>query len=134
MRTKIRYLMIGIFSSMIFLLLFGIVTDLIPNPWFIRMVGKTSLDYFFLITSSVLLGSYIAVHLYKKDTAEKCKIATYSGGAGSFLAFGCPICNKLLVLLFSATTLMTYFEPYRPVLGFASIAVLSGALYWRIKK
>lgn len=126
--------MIGIFSGIGFFLLFGIVTDLIPNPWFIRMVGKTSLDYFFLITSSMLLGSYIAVHLQKKNIAKKCKIATYSGGAGSFLAFGCPICNKLLVLLFSATALITYFEPYRPMLGFVSVVVLSGALYWRIKK
>lgn len=97
------------------------------------MVERTALDYVFLSASSVLLGAYVGIHLYKKSTSKKCSAALYSGGIGSFLAFACPICNKVLVLLIGATTLMTYFEPYRPVLGLASIALLGGALYWRIK-
>ncbi|MFH1752239.1 MAG: hypothetical protein ABH821_04860 [archaeon] len=131
---QVKYFITGISLSIAFFLLFGVVTNLIPNSLFNRMIETTVLDYFFLVTSSVLLGSYVAVHLYKKNTAKKCDAVTYSGGVGSFLAFGCPICNKLLVILFGATTLITYFEPYRPVLGFVSIVLLVGALYWVIKK
>lgn len=134
MKTKIKYWIIGILSSLGLFLLFGIVTDLIQNQLFIRMVEKTVLDYFFLIASSVLLGTYIAVHLYKKNISKKCDVATYSGGVGSFLAFGCPICNKLLVLLFGVTALTIYFEPYRPYLGILSIGLLTGALYFKLKK
>ena len=133
MEIKTKYLAIGILSSIGLFLLFGIVTDLIQNPWFTRMVEKTTIDYFFLITSSLLLGSHIAIHFYKKNSSKKCRIATYSGGAGSFLAFSCPICNKLLVLLLGATTLMMYFEPYRYVLGFVSIGLLALSLYWNQK-
>ena len=134
MKTKTKYWLIGILSSIVVFLLFGIPTALIQTPWFIRMVERSTFDYLFLITSSILLGAYIGVHYYKKNTVKKCDAITYSGGIGSFLAFGCPICNKLLVFLFGATALMTYLDPYRPILGFGSIALLGGAVYWRIKK
>lgn len=134
MKTKIKYWIIGSLLIIALFLLLGIVTALIPNPLFSRMVKKTVLDYFFLVASSILLGTYIAVYFYKKKTSQKCTMATYSGGVGSFLAFSCPICNKLLVLLFGATALLTYFEPYRPLLGFLSVGLLSGALYFELKK
>lgn len=133
METKMRYWGIGLLSGVGLFFLFGIVTGLIPNPLFARMVGETGLDYFFLAASSALLGSYIAVHVYKKDTSRTCSAAAYTGGAGSFMAFGCPVCNTLLVLLFGTTALLAYFEPYRPVLGFLSIGLLIGALYFKFK-
>ena len=133
-QKKAKYIMIGVLSSMGLFFLLGIPTSVIPNSFFIRMIPVKFLDYFFLIFSSVLLGSYIGVHYYKKNQVKKCDIITTTGGIGSFLAFGCPICNKLLVVLFGATALMTYFEPYRPVLGFVSTGLLGGALYWRIKR
>lgn len=134
MKNKINYVILGILSAIGLFFAFGILTDLIPNPWFTRMIGKNSLDYVFLISSSSIVGAYIGVHFYKKNAAKKCNAATYSGGIGSFLAFGCPICNKLLVLLFGTAALMAYLEPYRPILGFGSVALAGGALYWRVKR
>lgn len=134
MHKKSRYYFIGISSAIALFLLFGTVTAIIPNPWFRRMTGITVLDYFFLAASSILLGSYMAVNQYKKRTINRCDIATYSGGAGSFLSFACPICNKILVLLFGATALMAYLEPYQPIIGFFSIAVLAGALYFSVRE
>ena len=133
MKSTLRFWIIGIVSSIVFFFVFGIPTNVIPNPLFTRMVSRTVLDYVFLVSSSVLLGAYLGVHLYKKNQSKKCTTATYSGAIGSILAFGCPVCNKLLVLLFGATALLTYFEPYRHMLGFASIAMLGGALYWKTK-
>jgi len=134
MKTKIRYISIGFASATSLFLLFGLVTDLIPNPFFLRMVPIVFLDYFFLTSSSLLLGSYISINLYNKNISKKCDISTYSGGVGSFLAFGCPVCNKILLILFGATTLLTYFEPYRHLLGFISLSILSAALYFKVKK
>jgi len=131
---NLKYWLIGVASSITLFFLLGIPTDVVPNPWFMRMIEVTTLDYVFLTTSSVLLGAYIGIHYYKKHTATKCEVAAYSGGIGSFLAFGCPVCNKILILLFGATALMTYLEPYRPFLGFTSVAVLGGAVYWRVKQ
>lgn len=134
MDRKIYYWIVGIGSCAGIFVLFGTVTDLIPNPWFGRMIPRTPFDYFFLIINSVLLGSYIAIHFYKKSVTKICDAATYSGGITGFLAFGCPVCNKILVLLLGTTALITYFEPWRPILGVISIFLLTGAIYFKVRK
>ena len=130
---KGKFIAIGLVLGTGFFLLFGGITAVVPNSWFTRMIPTTLLDWFFLVLSSLLIGAYISVHFYKKKTAKTCNATMAAGGAGSFFAFACPICNKLLVALFGTTLLMTYFEPYRPVLGFVSNGLLAGALYWRIR-
>lgn len=130
---KRRSAMWGIILGLSFFLLSGIVTAIIPNPWFRRMIQIKLLDLFFLVVSSLLIGAYKAVHLYKKKKTTSYNVTATAGGMGSFFAFACPICNQLLVVLFGATALLTYFEPYGPVLGFASNGLLAGALYWRVK-
>lgn len=131
--SKQKYWLLGISSAIGFALLLGIPTALIKTPFFTRMIPSTLLDYVFFILSSLLLGAYVGVHFYKKNTTTKCTALTTTGGVGSFLAFACPICNKLLVLLFGTTILMTYLEPYRPLIGVVSTGLLGAALYWRIK-
>ncbi len=134
MNQKLKYIFIGLGAGLIFFFVSGIVTVLLPNSFFTRMTPINILDYIFLGSSSILLGAYVGVHYYKKKNVKQCNAVATTGGVGSFLAFACPICNKLLVLLFGATALMTYLEPYRPVLGFVSTGLLGGALYWRIKQ
>lgn len=130
---KRKPILLGVISGLSFFLFFGIVTSIIPNAWFTRMILIQTLDWVFLVISSLLIGAYMTVHLYKKKNSSSCNITATAGGVGSFFAFACPICNQLLVILFGATALLTYFEPYRPVLGFVSNGLLAGALYWRTK-
>ncbi len=129
-----KYILVGLGIGILFFSLSGIITSLLPNPLFTRMTPIKTLDYVFLTSSSILLGTYAGVHYYKKNNANKCNTAATTGSIGSFLAFACPVCNKLLVILFGATALMTYFEPYQPLLGFLSNGLLIGALYWKLKK
>src|SRR3989338_871814 len=89
---KKRYIVIGTASGLVFFLLFGGITAVISNPWFTRMTPTTLLDWFFLALSSLLIGTYISVHFYKKKTAKTCNAMAMGGGAGSFFAFECPIC------------------------------------------
>ena len=133
MNKKLKYLFLGLGVGLLFFFVSGIVTVLLPNSFFTRMTPISTLDYVFLASSSVLLGAYVGVHYYKKNTTKKCDTVATTGGVGSFFAFACPVCNKLLVFLFGATALMTYFEPYRPILGFVSNALLAWALWWRVK-
>lgn len=134
MNKKLKYILLGLGTGLLFFVVSGVVTTLLPNSLFIRMTPINTLDYVFLVSSSVLLGAYVGVHYYKKNPVKKCDTVATTGGVGSFLAFACPVCNKLLVLLFGATALMTYFEPYRPILGFVSNGLLAGAVWWRIKQ
>jgi len=109
--------------------LFGVVTGLVPNPLYVRMVPRTALDYLFLVLTAGFLGVY-TVQRVPEETRGDDSVVTLSTVAG-FLAFGCPICNALLLALFSSSALMTYFDPLRPLLGAVSVVLFGGLLYYR---
>ncbi|APW98401.1 hypothetical protein CHINAEXTREME_11675 [Halobiforma lacisalsi AJ5] len=126
-------------------LLFGLVTGLIPNPLYVRMVPRTPTDYLFLTLTALLAGIYIAQRVATEvvstelegddgsetgDTSGEDRLA-FGGLVGGFLAVGCPICNVVLLTLFSSSALMTYFDPLRPLLGAVSVALLAGLIYLR---
>ncbi|MDQ2055813.1 hypothetical protein [Halobellus sp. H-GB7] len=113
-------------------LLFGIVTGLIPNPIYVRMVSRTPADYLFLVATSV----FAAVFVYQRSLADEPlgdRLAA-GGVVGGFLAFGCPICNAVLLVLFSSSALMTYFDPLRPLLGLVMLLVFVGLLYYQRRR
>jgi len=133
-KNLLKYICIGLFVSIVVFLLYGIPTDLIPNKYFIRMVSVKLTDYIFLSFTSIMLGTYIALSYYDKKTNKKCDYTAYGGAVAGIFAVGCPICNVALISLFSATAILTYFEPYRPILGFLTIGILGTALYFKASK
>jgi len=58
---------------------------------------------------------------------------TLAGALLSFFSVGCPVCNKVVVLLLGLTGAMTLFHPLRPLLGLASILLLSVTLFLRVR-
>lgn len=109
-------------------LLFGIVTDLLPNPLYVRMVPRTLFDYTFLVLTSLFAGIYAAQQsTTNRPNGDRLAISSTIVG---FLSFGCPICNVFLLALFSNSMLMTYLNPYRPILGVISVALFAGLLYY----
>jgi hypothetical protein len=111
--------------------LFGVVTGLLPNPLYVRMVPRTALDYLFLALTAGFLAAYT---FQRTPTAGDSDATATAGAALGFLAFGCPICNAFLLALFSSSALMTYFDPLRPVLGAASVVLFAGLLYVRSQR
>jgi len=110
------------------LVLFGVVTGLIPNALYVRMVPRTPLDYLFLVLTAGFLGAYT---LQRTADGRDDGTAAAASTAIGFLAFGCPICNALLLALFSSSALMTYLDPLRPLLGSVSVVLFAGLLYAR---
>jgi hypothetical protein len=51
----------------------------------------------------------------------------------SFMAAGCPVCNKLVVLAVGASGALAYFRPLQPVLGALSLVLLAAALWARLR-
>jgi len=113
-------------------LLFGVVTGLIPNPVYVRMVARTPADYLFLTATAAFAGAFT----YQRSLTEDPIGDRYAAGglAGGFLAFGCPICNAVLLALFSSSALMTYFDPLRPLLGAVSALSFAGLLYYQRRR
>ena len=82
----------------------------------------------FLAALSVLLGVYVAI----RRPACSVKLAG-SGGVLGFLGVACPVCNKVLLLLFGGELLLTYYEPVRiyvAALGVAVAALAVGREWW----
>jgi len=137
-RTNRRAIGWGVLAAAGVFALFGIVTGLIENPLYVRMVPRTPVDYLFLVATALLTGVYVAQRLATErigsgDATGEDRWAI-GGLVGGFLAVGCPICNAFLLALASSSALMTYFDPLRPVLGLASVAMLGGLIYVRNRR
>lgn len=93
------------------------------------MIERMPADYLFLVATSM----FAATFTYQRSLAEEPMGDRFAVGGivGGFLAFGCPICNAVLLLLFSSSALMTYFDPLRPYLGVVSVVLFCGLLYYQ---
>ncbi len=101
----------------------GTVSALWPNPLFIRMTPAGEWEIVLLGLQSILLGLYAAIW------RPTCSIRTAGvGGVLNFLGIACPVCNKVLLLLFGASALMTYYEPLRLYLALLGVVVTAFAL------
>ena len=110
-------------------LVIAVPTRLIPNGFFTRMTPTRPQDYAFLFVSSALVGLTFAARPSTGD-AERRALA---GGVGTYLAVGCPICNKVVVAMLGASGAMAYFAPIQPFLGVGAIALLVVALRRRLR-
>jgi hypothetical protein len=109
----------------------GTVSALWENPLFIRMTPAGDFEIAALAALSLLLGIYVAIR------RPFCSIKTAgAGGVLGFLGIACPICNKILLLLFGGELLLTYYEPVRIYLAFAGvlIAAVAVAREWTLVK
>jgi hypothetical protein len=127
-RRLLRSLGIGLG---VFLVL-GVVTGLIPNPIYVRMVERTPADYVFLVATAGFAAAFVYQRSLTDDPIGDRFVA--GGIVGGFLAFGCPICNAVLLALFSSSALMTYFDPLRPLLGAVSVLLFGGLLYYQRRR
>lgn len=105
-------------------LLIAIPTRLVANPWFSRMTPTRPQDYVFLVASALLLGATVAVGMQRRVSGA----APLAGGAATYLAVGCPVCNKIVVMLLGTGGAMTWFAPLQPVIAMAGVLVLAMAL------
>ncbi|MDA3625252.1 hypothetical protein [Saccharopolyspora oryzae] len=115
----------------------GAVTGLIPNPLFTRMIEAPWWSYPVWIASAVLSGllvaSYLAPSAQLAAERSRDQRRTVVGAVLSFLAVGCPTCNKLVVLALGTSGAVTWFGPLQPVLAIGSLVLLGFALRARLR-
>ncbi len=81
--------------------------------------------------TGILVGIIAGTYTLKAGGRSEGKVI--SGGFLSFLAVGCPICNKLVLVLLGSSGALTYFAPAQLLIGIASIALLGWALHMRVQ-
>lgn len=86
----------------------GTVAALWDNPLFIRMTPAGGWEISLLAAMSVMSGVFIAIR------RPFCSVkGAGAGGILGFLGVACPVCNKILLIIFGGELLMTYYEPVR---------------------
>lgn len=118
------------------ILIAGIPTVLIPNPWFTREIPVTAWAWPVLLVTSVLSGLLAATYVARKDAETRAASGPLgvAGALASFFAVGCPVCNKLVLIALGYAGAMQYFEPVQPYLAGGSIVLLAVALIARVRR
>jgi hypothetical protein len=113
----------------------GIPTDIVPTPLYVRMTPVTWWSYPIWAVSAALAGLVAATYVRTGATPKAPRQAgtAFGGGLLSFLAIGCPICNKLVVATLGAGGALSYFGPAQPVIGATSVVLLVTALALRLR-
>ena len=133
---------------------YGVVSAIIPNPVFGRQIAPEPFAIAVWAASAPLMGLVLATYTAPAPVATSAAMplspvpagdgtpeqARSDGstlgalaGLGAFLAIGCPVCNKAALLLLGTSGALSVWAPIQPILGVASLALLAGALAWRMR-
>jgi len=120
----------GLFST----LAIGIPTAVIPTPFFGRAVAVTTWSVPVLIATSILSGLLIATYIKTNEVVPEDRSLKVGGLGGffSFIAVGCPVCNKVALIALGSTGAVKFFAPVQPYIAAAGIALLLYAVRKRI--
>ncbi|MDG4860784.1 hypothetical protein P8605_21895, partial [Streptomyces sp. T-3] len=86
-----------------------------------------------LVGSALLSGVLVAT--YVRTGLERPRSTSRLGPAGavlSFLAVGCPVCNKLVLIALGTSGALSIWAPLQPALAVVSLALLAVAAVRRL--
>jgi hypothetical protein len=140
------------------LVAFGLVSAIIPNPVFGRQIPPEPFAIVVWLISAPLMGLVLATYTVPlpasaavplgggatpsatapsattaSEPARDGSVLGAIAGIGAFLAIGCPVCNKIALVLLGTSGAMSIYAPLQPVIGAASMALLVGTLAWRMR-
>lgn len=118
-------------ATVLTLTFIAIPTEIIANPFFGRMTPVRDQDYVFWALTGPLVG--LIVGTYAMGAASSGQGGMFSGGFLSFLAVGCPVCNKLVILLLGTSGALSFFAPAQLFLGIGAVALLGVTLQLRVR-
>lgn len=140
-------------------LLIGVPTAVVPSPLFSREVPVQWWNIPVLAVTAVLAGLVLCTYVRgpsgdtssgnRSSDEEPSDNPDESGASGasgastggrlgsvggvlSFLAIGCPVCNKLVMVLLGASGALSYWAPLQPLVALVSVALLAEAALRRL--
>ncbi len=136
-------------ATVVYVLVVGLPTDLIPNPIFGREIPPTWWSWPSLLLSAVLLGLLVGTYVNLNSVSTEVQPSGVSAneadladpdtrrglvaGMLTFFAVGCPVCNKVVLLALGSAGAIKWFEPMQPLLQVGAVALLVWALRTRLR-
>ena len=124
-----RRLVSGLVVALAMFAALGTVAALWENPFFIRMTPAGGWEVSLLALLALLSGFYVII---RRSLCSNKAIST--GGVFGFLGVACPVCNKILLLIFGGELLLAYYEPIRIHIAVIGILVALWALQYEWRK
>jgi hypothetical protein len=130
------------------LAVYGVVSAIIPNPFFARGLAPEPFAVAVWLVSAPLMGVVMATYFAPLPAGIAVPIGSPApdlparrdgttagtvGGFVAFLAIGCPTCNKIALVLLGTSGAANIFGAVQPLLGAVSLALLAGTLVWRLR-
>lgn len=135
-----RFWLVAALATVAALLVLGLPAALIPNPIFGRQVAAEPFAYAVWLASAPIIGAIAGTYLVPPGrtapdphTAEEGSAGVTVGSLAAFLAIGCPLCNKIAVVLLGASGALSVFGPIQPIIGAGSVLLLGATLGWRLR-
>lgn len=122
----------GLGGAVLAAVVIAIPTGIIHTPFYHRMTPVLWWNYPAWALTAVLEGFLLATYVRAGSAGRASTGQATTGGVLSFLAVGCPVCNKLVVLAVGASGALSYWAPVQPFLAVASAGLLVFALYRRL--
>ena len=144
-----RLLLHAAFWTVVSGLAFGLVAAIIPNPVFGRQIPPEAFAMGVWLVSAPLMGIVMATYTAPvtaspirlvtlgsaEDEAARGRSTTLGSlaGFGAFLAIGCPVCNKIALVLLGTSGALSIYAPLQPLIGAVSLALLVVTATWRLR-
>ncbi|MEE2032348.1 hypothetical protein [Rhodococcus chondri] len=126
-RTLVRAATAGVIT----LLMVGVPTDILANPWFGREIPVRWWEYPVLAATAVLTAMWFGI---QSSRPTESRAAPAAGVLLTVFAVGCPVCNKLVLVTIGASGALGWWAPLQPILAVLSLAMLAGAVLYRWRR
>ena len=129
-----KRLIVAVVTAVATGVLISLPTAIIENPVFGRDVAVTSWSIPVVILTAVISGLIVATYIRNDQSVEE-ESSIKIGGAGAFLSFlavGCPVCNKIALVALGYSGALQYFAPVQPYLALFGVGLLMYALRKRL--
>jgi len=122
------------------LVVLGLISAIIPNPLFGRTIPPDGPAIAVWIASAPLMGVLLAISQSASSSASGAPGRDLSGSGltigsiATFVAIGCPVCNKIVLLTLGTTGALTVFAPIQPFIGIGSLVLLAVTVTWSLRR
>ena len=122
----------GALAAAVTVLVVGIPTDIIDTPVFGREVPVRAWELPVLLATALLTAVWFGID--KPKHVERTGTPAAFAVAMTFFAVGCPVCNKLVLLVLGTSGALGLWAPIQPILAGVSLTMLTAAVIFRWRK